>query len=252
MSAKGWDLAPGLGSTSTDLPLGLPGCVHRAGERGVEPEDDQLALGRDEGIRSVGEAKAWWDVDAAELMLDVRVVELRYEGLRPRLGRVGRDVVEVLPAREGGSLGSRLGAKMGLGSDSCIAVNTSVAQSHIRPSGESHGSDSPMPSPPVALLALLVAHVESIVDGCGHVADVPRIDEHGPGPQGLSGTSKLREDEDPGAVALARDVLERDKVHAVAEGGHKSDVRDSVEGDELVEGLRWGAGGSSRVRRQGP
>ena len=82
--------------------------------------------------------------------------------------------------------------------------------------------------------SLFLAHRDRLIDCTHKVLGVPRVDDE-TGVEGLCGSSELREDHHTVALGLRGDVLVGNEVHAVACTGYEADVRDSVEGDELIE-----------------
>ncbi|CRK33032.1 hypothetical protein BN1708_005977 [Verticillium longisporum] len=84
-------------------------------------------------------------------------------------------------------------------------------------------------------LALLGGHGDGVVEGVGELLGVPGVDDEGAG-EGLGGAGELGEDHDAVTLALRGNVLVRDEVHAVAGRGDEADVRDGVQGRQLLEG----------------
>lgn len=82
-------------------------------------------------------------------------------------------------------------------------------------------------------LAHLGGHGDGVVDGVGELLGVPGVDDEARGER-LGGARELGQDHDAVAVALARDVLVRHEVHAVARRRHEADVRHGVERRQLV------------------
>ena len=87
----------------------------------------------------------------------------------------------------------------------------------------------------VVELALLIAHGDGVVDRVGQLLRVPRVDDQA-AVQALCRARELGEDHDAVALLLCGDVLVGHQVHAVSCRGDEADVRDRVEGDQLVEG----------------
>ena len=87
----------------------------------------------------------------------------------------------------------------------------------------------------VVCLALLRAHSDGIVNGVREFFGVPGVDDEA-AVKGLGSAGELGEDHDTVIVALSGDIFVGDKVHAIAGGGDKADVGNSIECGELVKG----------------
>ena len=85
------------------------------------------------------------------------------------------------------------------------------------------------------LLALALGQIESQLDGPRDVGGVGRLHEQC-SVQEVRRASVFGQDRDAAAILLARDVLEADEVHAVAERGDEADVGDGVEGCQVLSG----------------
>mmetsp|Transcript_14265 Transcript_14265/g.30892 ORF Transcript_14265/g.30892 Transcript_14265/m.30892 type:complete len:386 (+) Transcript_14265:490-1647(+) len=77
--------------------LGLPGGFHTGGERGVVAEHNDAACAADVALNHLLAVQRGRGVPHAQVRLDVRVVELRDEGVGPVLSGVGLHVHVVLP-----------------------------------------------------------------------------------------------------------------------------------------------------------
>ena len=82
----------------------------------------------------------------------------------------------------------------------------------------------------MALHALLLRHVQCLVESARHLVCVERVDQKRTRAEGLSGADELGEDEHAVVLLLARDVLEGDLAHALAQGGDEQGVGEEIEG----------------------
>jgi len=87
----------------------------------------------------------------------------------------------------------------------------------------------------VALLALLLGHVQRLVDGARDLVRVERVDEDGARAERLRAARELRQDKDAVVALLARDKLEGDLRHALAQRRDERNVGEEVERTDLEE-----------------